>query len=398
MLLDYKGKTRENMREYSDVVIIGAGASGLLCGGILASSGFLVTILEKNDRVGKKLSATGNGRCNFTNQNMSAGQFYGDNQWVERVLDGYGPDEIIKQLEEIGIYHREKDGYVYPYTNQAAVVVEILERYCIDNRADIVLGCKATSIINMKEKDQYRIRTPEGEIRCRYVILAAGGKASKELGGDGSGYILAKSLGHRMQSVFPGLTGLICRGRFWKQVAGTRVQGRFSLIIDNQVTEGECGEIQITKDGVSGIPVFQLCRVAAQAIAEGRVVEGQIDFVPAMTEEELVQWIKKFGISGLVQKKWCTYFQSRAEIVRNLKAFRFPVESTFGMERAQVTAGGILTEEVCPETLESLFNPHLFLLGEILDVDGKCGGYNLHLAFTCACRAAAEIKKKEQGE
>lgn len=384
------------MREYSDVVIIGAGASGLLCGGVLASSGLLVTILEKNDRAGKKLSATGNGRCNFTNRNMSAGQFYGSRDWIERVLDGYGPDEIIRKFEEIGVYHREKDGYVYPYTNQASTMVEKLENYCMNNRADIVLGCKATAIKRMTEKDEYRIRTPEGEIRCRYVILAAGGKASKELGGDGNGYILAKSLGHRMQSVFPGLTGLVCRGGFWKQVAGTRVQGRFSLIIDNRVMEGECGEIQITKDGVSGIPVFQMCRVAAQAMAEGHIVEGQIDFVPSMTEEELSQWVKKYGISGLVQKKWDTYFQRRADIVKNLKEFRFHVESTFGMERAQVTAGGILTEEVCPETLESLMNPRLFILGEILDVDGKCGGYNLHLAFTCACRAAEEIKKKEQ--
>lgn len=384
------------MREYSDVVIIGAGASGMLCGGVLASSGLLVTILEKNDRVGKKLSATGNGRCNFTNRNMSARQFYGSTDWIERVLDGYGPDELIRKFEEIGVYHREKDGYIYPYTNQASTMVEKLESYCIDNRADIVLECKATAIKRMTEKDEYRIRTPEGEIRCRYVILAAGGKASKELGGDGNGYILAKSLGHRMQSVFPGLTGLVCRGGFWKQVAGTRVQGRFSLIIDNRVMEGECGEIQITKDGVSGIPVFQMCRVAAQAMAEGHIVEGQIDFVPSMTEEELSQWVKKYGISGLVQKKWDTYFQRRADIVRNLKEFRFHVESTFGMERAQVTAGGILTEEVCPETLESLMNPRLFILGEILDVDGKCGGYNLHLAFTCACRAAEEIKKKEQ--
>lgn len=384
------------MREYSDVVIIGAGASGLLCGGVLASSGLLVTILEKNDRAGKKLSATGNGRCNFTNRNMSAGQFYGSRDWIERVLDGYGPDELIRKFEEIGVYHREKDGYIYPYTNQASTVVEKLESYCIDNRADIVLGCKATAIKKITDKEEYRIRTPEGEIRCRYVILAAGGKASKELGGDGNGYILAKSLGHRMQSVFPGLTGLVCRGGFWKQVAGTRVQGRFSLIIDNRVMEGECGEIQITKDGVSGIPVFQMCRVAAQAMAEGHMVEGQIDFVPSMTEEELSHWVKKYGISGLVQKKWDTYFQRRADIVKNLKEFRFHVESTFGMERAQVTAGGILTEEVCPETLESFMNPRLFILGEILDVDGKCGGYNLHLAFTCACRAAEEIKKKEQ--
>ncbi len=383
------------MREYSDVVIVGAGASGLLCGSLLAARGIAVTILEKNTRAGKKLLATGNGRCNFTNRNLDTGHYYGDEAWIGRALAGFGTEEIIRRFELLGVYHRERDGYVYPYTNQAVTVVDALERACRDDGVEIVLECRASAVRKSADSEGYRVRTPEGEIRCRHVVLAAGGKASAELGGDGSGYKLAKSLGHQVHSVFPGLTGLVCAGNFWERVAGTRVQGRFSLRIDHRMVEGECGEIQITKEGVSGIPVFQLCRVAAKALSEGRTVEGVVDFVPPMEEEMLSGWIREHGIDGLVPVKWQNYFHGRADTVQNLKAFRFDVEATFGMERAQVTAGGVHVEEVNPETMESCLSPQLFLLGEMLDVDGKCGGYNLHFAWTCACRAAAEIERKE---
>lgn len=384
------------MREYSDVVIVGAGASGLLCGGLLAASGISVTILEKNKRPGRKLAATGNGRCNFTNRDLTSDKYYGDKEWLSQVLDGFLAEEIIRLFESIGIYHREKDGYIYPYTNQAVTVTEALEKFCTENGAGIVLECKVTGIHKNKEQTGYRVRTPEGEIRCQYVILATGGKASAELGGDGSGYKLARSLGHTMVSVCPGLTGLVCDGTFWQKVAGTRIQGCFSLITDyRQRIEGECGEIQITKEGVSGIPVFQLSRIAAKALAAGQTVEGEIDFVPSMTVEQIKDWVEHFGMDGLVQKKWCDFFRRRAEGTKELKQFRFGIKSTFGMERAQVTAGGIRTDEVDSSTMESHINPNLFLLGEILDIDGKCGGYNLHFAWVCAYRAAKEIIQRK---
>lgn len=385
------------MREYSDVVIIGAGASGLLCGGLLAAHGLGVTMVEKNNRVGKKLAATGNGRCNFTNRDLSPDKYYGDREWIDMLLTGFGTNEAIRLFHEIGVYHREKDGYIYPYTNQASTVVDALFRLCNKNGVEILLECKASAIQKNKEHgDEFFVRTPQGRIRCRYVILATGGKASAELGGDGNGYKLARSLGHQIHSVYPGLTGLLCGGNFWNRVAGTRIQGKFSLMIDQKLVEGECGEIQITKDGVSGIPVFQLCRVAAQAITAGKTVEGQIDFVPSMTEDVLVKWVSRHGLCGLVPKKWCDYFAGRAEVEKKLKNFCFPIEATFGMERAQVTAGGVSLEEVNPQNMESRLVPQVFLLGELLDADGRCGGYNLHFAWACAERASAEIRKREE--
>lgn len=381
------------MREYAEVVIVGAGASGLLCGGMLAEAGINVTIIEKNNRVGKKLSATGNGRCNFTNRNMDAAYYYGDREWIERALCGQSPQAIIERFRAIGVYPRERDGCLYPHTNQAATVVEALENYCSAGGCEMITGCSVTAIKRDREQG-FRIRTSSGGIRCRYVVLATGGKAGAELGGDGGGYQLARSLGHSVGNLYPGLTGLVCGGDWWKAVAGTRIQGRFSLLVNGEKVHGETGEIQVTKDGVSGIPVFQLCRVAAAALSErtgGGEVMGEIDFVPEMDGEKLRQWVRKFGVFGLAPKKWVDILEKSGTPDRLLKEFRFPVRDTYGIERAQVTAGGVPVSEVKAETMESKKVSGLYLMGELLDVDGRCGGYNLHFAWSTACRAAEAV-------
>lgn len=381
------------MREYAEVVIVGAGASGLLCGGMLAEAGIDVTIIEKNNRVGKKLSATGNGRCNFTNRNMDAAHYYGDREWIERALCGQSPQAVIERFRAIGVYPRERDGCLYPHTNQAATVVDALENYCSAGGCEMITGCHVTAIKKDRERG-FRIRTSSGGIRCRYVVLATGGKAGAELGGDGGGYQLARSLGHSVGNIYPGLTGLVCGGDWWKAVAGTRIQGRFSLLVNGEKVHGETGEIQVTKDGVSGIPVFQLCRVAAAALSErtgGGEVMGEIDFVPEMDGEKLRQWVRKFGVFGLAPKKWVDILEKSGTPDRLLKEFRFPVRSTYGIERAQVTAGGVPVSEVKAETMESKKVSGLYLMGELLDVDGRCGGYNLHFAWSTACRAAEAV-------
>lgn len=386
------------MREYAEAVVVGAGASGLLCGGMLAEAGIDVTMIEKNNRVGKKLSATGNGRCNFTNRNITPAQYYGDREWIEQVLCGQTPQAIIERFQSIGVYPRERDGYIYPHTNQASTVVEALQNYCFTGGCEIITGCRVTAI--KKDRDGgFRIRTSSGTVRCRYVVLATGGKAGAELGGDGSGYQLARSLGHSIGDICPGLTGLVCGGDFWKTVAGTRIQGRFSLLVNGERIPGETGEIQVTKEGVSGIPVFQLCRVAAEALSEqagSPEVMGEIDFVPELDREELCRWVRKFGVFGLVPQKWGQVLEKREAPDRLLKEFRFPIQSTYGIDRAQVTAGGVPTTEVDSITMESKKVPGLFFTGELLDVDGRCGGYNLHFAWSTAYRAARAVMEERK--
>lgn len=381
------------MRKYCEVVLVGAGASGLLCGSLLARQGISVTILEKNNRVGRKLSATGNGRCNFTNLHMDRDCYYGDPAWVERVLNQVDPEDVIHLFEEYGIWHRQKDGYVYPHTNQASTVVEMLSRSCLENGVDLRENCLVKGIRRMND-GKFQIQTTGGLISCRYLVMATGGKAGKETGGDGSGYLLARVLGHSITPVYPGLTGLVCGGKYWSKVAGTRVQGRFSLEIDGKRIPGEKGEIQIVKNGVSGIPVFQLCRVAAEALTQNRQVYGVIDFVPTMERTTTVEWIRHHGLEGLLPQKWLPLVEKAEDPVSFVRDFRFLILDTFGIDRAQVTAGGVPVQEIHADTMESRIQKCLFFLGEIIDVDGKCGGYNLHLAWSTAMIAAREIERR----
>ena len=149
------------MDQSCDVVVIGAGASGLLCAGLLAEQNLEVILLEKNEKVGRKLAATGNGRCNFTNRNMDVSHYYGDSAWIESVLSAWKVDEIVRQFESMGVYHRERDGYLYPYTNQAVTVVNALQSFCLDNGVKLYTGCKVTSIQRGKQKYRDGLHRPD---------------------------------------------------------------------------------------------------------------------------------------------------------------------------------------------------------------------------------------------
>ena len=205
-------------------------------------------------------------------------------------------------------------------------------------------------------------------------------------------------MGHRVTPVFPGLTGLRAEGSEWKQLAGIRMQGKVTLFANHNLLGEETGEIQIVKDGISGIPVFQLCRLAAEAMAEGKRVTGKIDFVPHLTESQLEDWLIKYGsrgLSGIVNKKWIPVLtkkeKDKKKLAEILKKYQVSVSDTFGLEKAQVSAGGVATEEICVDTMESLLHRDLYLLGELQDVDGICGGYNLHFAWATAAICSQHI-------
>lgn len=383
--------------ECYEIIIVGAGAAGLMCGYLLGRQGRDVCILDKNETAGKKLAATGNGRCNYTNRNMSPECYYGDRGYVEQILKRFGPDEAIALFGELGILTREKDGYCYPYNGQAATVRELLVRACLESGVVFSYRTKAAKIIHKKE-GTYELRCGGGvTYQCRSLILASGGRANGSLGGDGSGYKLCRSMGHRVTPVLPGLTGLKAEGGEWKQLAGIRMQGKISLYADDLLLGEECGEIQIVKDGISGIPVFQLCRLAAGAMEQGKRVTGKIDFVPQMTKSQLEEWLIRHGthrLSGIVNKKWIPVLSKEKELDRLsavLKEYKVSVSDTFGLEKAQVSAGGVATEEICVDTMESLLHRGLYLLGELQDVDGICGGYNLHFAWATAAICSQHI-------
>ncbi|MCR4605971.1 MAG: aminoacetone oxidase family FAD-binding enzyme [Eubacterium sp.] len=383
-----------------DIIIIGAGASGLLSACLLACTGKRILIIEKNKRIGMKLSATGNGRCNLTNLKMRWSNYYGDKEFIENIIDKVTPEDVIKTFESLGVYTREKDGYVYPHTNQAMTVVNALGNVCEKDNVTLFLETVVTDIIVNKDVEAtdiidvtYLVVTSGGKYGCEKLILACGGSAGAEQGGSTLGYDLVRELGHTVSNIYPGLTGMEAAGRWWKEVSGTRVQGSFSLFVDDMKEGTHTGEIQITAKGVSGIPVFQMCRIAAQALDEGKNVWGEIDFVPGMRSEEVSDWIRDYGIDGLVPAKWVPIV-SKGDVVRNIKRFEFTITDTYSIEKAQVSAGGVPVDEISADTFESKLHEGVYLLGELLDVDGICGGYNLHLAWSSAIVAAEAIKSK----
>lgn len=387
-----------HMEEFHEIVIVGAGASGLLCGCFLGKAGKDAVILEKNASAGRKLLATGNGRCNFTNRHMSEQCFYGDKEFVTKVLAQMDAEQVIGMFEELGMFHRERDGYCYPYSGQAAAPVMVLTETCRENGVSFRFDTEVRNVVH--KNGEFVIHCNRGEnFRCRTLVLAAGGKAGKELGGSGSGYKLCRSLSHHVTDLYPGLTGLRTEGRQWTALAGVRLQGQVTLLIDGRPAGQESGEIQLVRDGISGIPVFQLCRIAAEGLAAGRAVTCYLDCCPAMSSGQLKDWLSRHGaarLSGVVHAKLARFFMEQAgqspdALVHMLKQYEIVIKDTFGFERAQVTAGGVSTDEVEADSMQSKLCEGLFIIGELLDVDGICGGYNLHFAWSTAFRCAKQI-------
>lgn len=384
--------------EYHEIIIVGAGASGLMCGYLLGKKKKDVLIIDKNSIPGRKLLATGNGRCNFTNRQMTPECYFGEIGFVTEILQRFGTEKALALFEEIGIYHREREGYCYPYSGQAASVVELMMAACREKGVLFSFDTKVAKIVHKTEGYEV-IAKNNIRYQCKKLILATGGKACESLGGDGSGYKLCRSLGHHVTEIYPGLTGLKAAGNEWKQLAGVRMQGQITLYSEEKQLRSEGGEIQLVKDGISGIPVFQLCRLAAEELAKGREVNCVLDFFPKLSEKELAQWLSLHGtekLEGLLNKKWVNVLLKKGKMKEQLpgylKHYKIRIMDTFGLERAQVTAGGVVTGEVCPDTMESILRKDLYLLGELLDADGICGGYNLHFAWATAyiCSSAIE--------
>ena len=402
------------------VVIVGGGASGLVAAISAARVGAVVTIIEQKDRLGKKILSTGNGRCNLTNKYMSADCFRGDDvSIVQKVLGQFGYQETISFFEELGVLLKERQGYIYPITEQATTIVDIL---CLEIKhlgIEVMLDEKVVAIDKLNHS--FRVKTSKNFLICDAVILATGGKAASVLGSDGSGYNLAKSFGHHISQVVPALVQLVGKGRFYKQVSGVRIQAKVSLYIDKNLVCEDTGELQLTNYGISGIPVFQVSRYVAKALLNNQTAIAEIDFLPNMSNEEfrafLLKYIQMQGhktseelMTGVFNKKLIGLLLKASRIdtdtkISNItdeqlekllyicKHFRTEIQETNGFEQAQVCAGGVCTTEIHPETMESMYTSDLYLTGELLDIDGICGGYNLQWAWSTGYIAGIHAAK-----
>ena len=416
------GKVRDMGRK---VAVVGGGAAGMMAAVQAAYAGARVTVYERNDRVGKKILSTGNGKCNFSNEDMRAACYYGSGAgYVDGFYKRFGVAETKAFFRELGMRIKDRNGYLYPASEQAATVLDVL-RYEMERLGiEICAGCRVTGIdgpgnpgcrLTLEtETAVYKKRTYDA------VILACGGRAAPKTGSDGTGLAMAKRLGHRIVPTVPALTALRCGETFWKQVAGVRCEARLMLYIDGNEVSSVQGELQLTDYGISGIPVFQFSRIAAYALQEGRTVTVKIDLMPdpgaADTQEAF--WAQRWErqkrqsmeqfVTGTVNKKVgllllklagiretetvCEIEGARRRKLEKLfHAFEVTVKGTNSFEQAQVCAGGVDFAEVT-DRLESVRRPGLFFAGEMLDIDGICGGYNLQWAWSSgavAGRAAA---------
>lgn len=451
----------------TEIAVIGGGASGCMAAIGAAESGASVVVFDKNDRPARKICATGNGRCNLVNLYQDEKCWYtSSGVSVRERLASFSERDLLAFFEERGIWFHDRQGYVYPGTDQASVIADLLIREMNRLQVGVFSGTRVTGIekdpsgafrITVesvggsdpgKEKNNRNRRKNEdrhknernrnlqtGSARAvperriclaDRVILCAGGLAGPVFGCGGDGYALAESLGHSLVPTVPALTALICPEKALKMAAGVRCPAAVTLLCDGEETGSEQGELQITETAVSGIPVFQLSRMAGYALRDGREVRVQADFLPGMPEEE---WQKQADLRlgdgrnqtleqlfmGLVHPKLLRFIlnrlglvseQKRAgvkteqirQVLQLMRGLDFEITDLAGYEKAQVTAGGIPLTETDPETMESLVCPGLYLAGELLDADGICGGYNLQWAMTgglLAGRAAAALAANE---
>ena len=431
-----------------DCVIIGGGAAGMAAAIAAKRSGAQsVLLVEKNDSLGKKLKQTGNGRCNFTNRNMQASCFRSESPtFIEAFLKQFSYEDSLRFFHSIGVLEKLRGDYGYPHSDQAKSLVFSLENEMRDLGVELMCSTEVKAIRNSGNKEN-----PLFEISCcieeelkkekafkagkdlksektfklqaKKVLLCTGGLAMPSSGSTGEGYRFAKALGHTVLSPYPSLCPIYTEEKFVKTWAGVRVDTELSLFEGEELLFRDRGELQCTEYGISGIVVFQCSRLTHSLIEKKGKAMLYLSFFPEFKEEEFLSFLLKrkeerstqYGkdfllallpdklISVLFQKAKFPVDKKLSEIPKEkikelctlLFHFPFRASKTADFTKAQCTAGGIAVSEVNPHTMESKLCPNLYFAGEILDVDGICGGYNLHFAFGSGLISGKAMGRKD---
>ena len=402
----------------TEILIIGGGASGMAAAVSAADTGAgHVTLLERQARVGRKLLSTGNGRCNLTNTDLDIRRYHGtDPGFAEPALERFGPRETLDFFAGLGLLTEEEyGGRVYPMSNQANSVVDTL-RFALDERGvEVITGAAVESV--KREKGGFTVSWDGGERRCDRLIVACGGCAGSKLGGVMDGYNILKSLGHSRTALHPALTQVRTDTLYPRALKGIKAEAGVKVLRGSRTIAERRGELLFTETGVSGTVIFELSRAVATG---GEGLELSLDFFPDRSGDFVVRYLQSKAeagsalpanqiFTGTVHNRLGQMLCKAAGIDGNLacaglerrqleaaarmaKDFRLKITGVSGFESAQVTAGGISTAEFDPYTLESRLVPGLYACGEVLDIDGDCGGYNLQWAWASG-RTAGRIGK-----
>ena len=374
------------------IIIIGSGASGLAAGISLLRCGYDVTILERNNISGKKLLLTGAGRCNFFNSDQNIIHYHSsDKDILAKIITSDNIHLVEDFITSLGIVPKVKDGYYYPFANQAYNMKELLERTYLDLGGKI----KYNYLVEKIEKKNSLFLIND-TISCDKLILATGSKAYKMTGSDGIGYQLAKKFNHHIVKVLPSLTSLITREKI--NLKGVRVDAKVTLYEDGVKVREELGQVQFTDYGLSGICIFNLSYYAVKGLNKNKKEVITIDLMPFMDKVSFKNKKVYDLLLGFLPNKMIDYIlktldiskdvyyedlsnDKKQELTKILKEMEFNITFYKEFDFSQVCSGGVSLREINPLTMESIFVKNLYIIGELLDVNGDCGGYNLTFAF-----------------
>ena len=397
-----------------DIIIIGGGASGLLAAATLAGKGRKVALLEAQSRVGRKLLSTGNGRCNLTNRNAKPSDYHGNRQAAQYALKCWPPKRIEGVFDALGVPCIADDaGRVYPMSRQAASVLDALRLACDERGVDTLTEFEVTRLT--RQGNGYTATSKDGRVAAgRCCLLCTGGLAAPKLGASGKGHELLRALGHTITPRFPAIAALTTPPNAVRGLKGIRAEGALTLLVDGEAVRGEAGEILFAENGVSGIAAMQLARGVNEALRANRScavrlnlcpepvdlaaraknlpMRGMEDFLSGIVPKRLGQTLVKASGIELTRAAGSLTAAELRRLNDILTGWTLPVTGTLGFDQAQVTAGGASLKDFDTRTLRSLRAPGLFAAGEVLDVDGDCGGFNLQWAWSSALLAVEGIE------
>lgn len=404
------------------VVVVGGGASGMVAAIYAAREQCQVTLIEKNKQLGKKLRITGNGKCNYWNADQRLMHYHSTNPEVlEEILTKQNQEMVLSFLSQLGIVPRIKNGYYYPYSNQAtALQTAFLKELELQN-----VNIIHEEVKSITHQSEFHIQTDQRQLSADRLIIATGSYACPKTGSDGIGYQFARDFHHTIIKPLPALVQLRGMTSITKEWAGIRTDVSLKLLENGVCVGEEAGELQLTNYGVSGICVFQLSGQVARGLDSGYTEQLQINFLPqlpfASTDEwiiwmderakmlvkrtvsELLDSLLPYQLLNLLLKQahikrdrmWQSLSKKeRVSLAQFLFAFPFTIAGTNSFDQAQTCSGGIPLTEINPRTMESKKQPGLYFTGELLDVNGDCGGYNLSFAFLTGYLAGSAPRRK----
>ena len=385
--------------------IIGGGASGMTAALAAAKPGNEVLLFERQARVGRKLLATGNGRCNLTNLNTSVSGYHGDDpEFCHAALSAFCVEKTLQWFRELGLYTvAEESGRVYPYSDQANSVVDVLRFGLQKENIRLLTGFEVTRV--RKVGNGFLVENKEEKYHCDRLIIACGGLAGTKLGGSMSGYQLLRSFGHRVTKLRPALVQVKSSWSGCVSLKGVRTNCHAAIYHEGILHSQSTGELQWTEYGLSGPVIFEISRDVCQGAGQW---DCRLDFMPDVGREVLLEELKRrretaalaedllTGIlhnrlgrvltkaAGIKGKQYVNQIsnQELKDVIAAVKELQIDLTEPLGMDSAQVTAGGVLTDGFDPATMQSNLVPGLYACGEVLDIDGDCGGYNLQWAWS----------------